>query len=511
MKKALSLALTLMLAGTAAGAVIEASAAEDGTFTMAWNYEITDFCPWNTYSDCDLMAQVYETLVRYNTDGDMIGALAESWDVSEDGMTYVFHLREDAKFSNGDPVTAEDVVYTFEMVAGSAGTSGMNYGTESWEEIDEKTVQLNMATPHEPVLSQLAIPSNSIANKGVVEQYGYDWPREAIEGTGSGAFRFTEYIPGDRLVLEPNEYYWGGESDIQRIEWRFIADPTAASAALQNGEIDFFNYVPTLEVSILEAVDGITVEGKENVGMIYIYCNVDENNQSSPIANKQVRQAITYAIDRDVLLMLGCEGDGYTTSTLIPTPFNGYDASYEIARDVDKAKELMAEAGYADGCELTLTYSPDKHIAFGPIAEGLQAQLAEIGITLTLKTCDSGTADSLAWAHEYGDMGLNVIYAAVEDPQYVQYYSIGSLELGTLNFSGYSNPELDELMSQSRQASGEEQAELVKQTTEVAMDEAICISICNGGKNRYAYRSDRWWTQQNWNDRFYMQDWKRAE
>ncbi|MDE6491764.1 MAG: ABC transporter substrate-binding protein, partial [Lactobacillus sp.] len=377
----------------------------------------------------------------------------------------------------------------------------MNYGTDSWEEINEHTVQLNMAFPHDPVLSQLTIPSNSIANKDVVEQYGYDWPREIVEGTSSGAYRFAEYIPGDRLILEQNEYYWGEKPEIQKINWRFITDASSATVALQNGEIDSYNYVPTLDLSVLEAVDGITVEGQENVGMIYLYCNVDENNQSSPISNKLVRQAITYAIDRDALLMLGCEGDGYTTSTLIPNEFNGYDASYEVAQDVEKAKALMSEAGYADGCKLVLTLSPEKHVAFSPIAEGLQTQLSEIGIELELKTVDSATADSLAWAHEYGDIGMNVIYAAVEDPQYVQYYSVGSLELGTLNFSGYSNPELDDIMSQSRQASGEEQSELVKQSTEISIEDSVCIRVCNGGKNRYAYRSDRWWVKRNWNER----------
>ena len=507
MKKFLSvlLAVTILLSLTVC------AAAEEGgkTVTIAWSTEIMEFCPWNTYGDVDLQMQVHEQLVRYDENDQLVGMLAESWEAAEDGMSYIFHLRKDAKFSNGDPVTADDVVYSMTMAKKAPATGAMTFGIDSWEAIDEHTVKLNMSVPFAAILSQLVIPTNSVCNKKVVESYGYEWPNQPVEGTGSGAYYIAEYIPGDRLVLKANPYYWGGTPDITTINWRFIGEASSAAIALQNGEVDFYNYVTTLDASLLKNDPNVAIDETVNVGNIYLYCNVSDGNKSSPIANKLVRQAINYAIDRDALVTLGCEGDGYGTSTLIPPVCNGYDASFEITRDVEKAKALLAEAGYANGCELTLTYSPAAHVAYAGLAEGLQAQLAEIGITLKLNVVDNATRETSSYKLEYGDLGLNVIYMSVMDPIYTAFFSTGTADIGTINWCGYSNPELDKIMIGARTAiDPAKQAELVKQATKIILDDAPVISLINGGINRAAYRSDRWKLYVTWDKRISIWDWK---
>ncbi len=481
----LAIAASLTLAFAAQTVFAE----DEITVTKGMPQNIYEYCPWNSFVFVTEHDQMYECLTTYDENNELVGLLAESWDISEDGMLYTFHMREDITFQNGDPMTAEDAEWSLTQALNSGAVNILLSEIDSFHAVDTYTLEMKMKHPYSAILGSLAINCYPIVDKKAVEEYGYDWP-EGLSGVGTGPY-IIDTVEPDKLTLVKNKDYWQGEPQVDKVIFKTIPDASTAAIALETGEIDLYNYVSELDVETLKSNPDLTVQEQQNIGNVYVECNVSETNAGSPIANKAVRQAISLALNREELNLLASEGNGIGTCTLIPPELPEYDASLEFEQDLDKARELMAEAGYADGCNLSLVYHTN-YPAFSPLAEGMQAQLAQIGINLELKMMDQASFESVVRTEEYGDMVMNVIYMSVIDPVYTMYYAAGTTSIGLMNWSYYSNPEFDRLCQESRASLDvEKRKELVGQAQKILLEDCPTISLVNGGCNRTAYNSSR--------------------
>lgn len=324
-----------------------------------------------------LYANVFESLTRFAEDGSIVPGLAESWEVSEDGTVYTFHLRKGVKFHDGSDFDAEDVKFTLDRARAEGSTNaqkGLFAGITDVTVVDPQTVKVTLNGPNG------SFPFNMAWGDAVIVA------PESIEGIkqkpiGTGAFRFTEWVQGDRLVMEKNPDYWGEPAKLDSVTFRFISDPTAAFAAMMAEDIDAFRGYPAPEnLPLFEADPRFQVlvgstEGEAILAM---------NNRHAPLDNVKVREAIAHAIDRQALI----DGAMFGIGTPIGTHFAPHNPAYVdltglSAYDPEKSKALLAEAGVKD-LKLSLKLPPPAYARRG--GELIAAQLRAVGIEASIET-----------------------------------------------------------------------------------------------------------------------------
>ncbi len=316
-------------------------------------------------------ANVFEGLTRYNADGTIAPGLAESWDVSEDGLTYTFHLREGVTFHDGSTMDAEDVVFSLDRARAEDSTNAQKAlfaGIESAEAVDPQTVKITLSAPNS------AFPVNLAWGDAVIvapESAG----DLATAPVGTGPFKLGRWVQGDRIELVENPDYWGEKPALKTATFKFISDPTAAFAAMMAGDIDAFPAYPAPEtLAQFEADPRFTVivgstEGETILAM---------NNKSEALSDLRVRQAISHAINRQDII----DGAMFGYGTPIGTHFAPHNPDYvdltgQSAYDPDKARALLQEAG-AENLTLSLKLPPPSYARRG--GEIIAGQLREVGI-----------------------------------------------------------------------------------------------------------------------------------
>jgi peptide/nickel transport system substrate-binding protein len=319
-------------------------------------------------------ANIFEGLTRFAADGSIIPALAESWEISEDGLTYTFKLRDGVKFHDGSTFDAEDVQFSFDRARAPDSVNAQKAlfaDINLVDVIDPLTVMLTLSKPNGNLLFNLAwgdaviVAPESAANN-------------ATNPVGTGPFVFVDWAQGDHIDIKKNPDYWGEPAKLETATFKFIADPTAAFAAMMAEDVDAYPNFPAPETAAQFASDprfklivGST-EGETILAM---------NNAKPPLDDIKVRQAITHAIDRQAII----DGAMFGYGTPIGTHFAPHHPDYTDLTatsnyDPEKAKALLAEAGYADGLTLSLKLPPVEAYARRG-GEIVSAQLAAIGIT----------------------------------------------------------------------------------------------------------------------------------
>lgn len=327
-------------------------------------------------------ANVFEGLTRIGENGEVQPALAESWDVSEDGTTYTFKLREDVKFHDGTDFDAEDVVFSLERARSDASENaqkGLFAAIEKVEAVDPRTVRITLSRPAGDLLFNLGwgdavivAPESAGTNK--------------TQPVGTGPFRFGNWNRGSNLTLERNPDYWGEAPALERATFRFIPDPAAAVAAMLAGDVDAFPNFPAPEaLPQLEADPRFAVVVGSTEGETIL----STNNAKPPFDNPKVRQAIAHAIDRQAII----DGAMFGLGTPIGTHFAPHHPAYEdltgtYPYDPEKAKALLAEAGYPDGFKATIKLPPPSYARRG--GEILASQLRDVGIELEIVPVEWG-------------------------------------------------------------------------------------------------------------------------
>lgn len=349
--------------------------------------------------DTVLYSNVFEGLTRFMADGAVVPGLAASWEISDDGLTYTFTLREGVTFHDGTTMDAEDVKFSLDRILAedSANAQKALYAAISAVEvIDPLTVQLTLSEPNGNMLFNLAWGDAVIVAP------------ESIDGIkqmpiGTGAFKFVEWVQSDRIELARNDAYWGTPASLETATFKFISDPTAAFAAVMAEDVDYFYAFPAPEnLPQFEADPRFQVLVGSTEGETIL----STNNKMPPFDNPLVRQAVAHAIDRQAII----DGAMFGYGTPIGTHFAPHNPAYkdltgQSAHDPDKARALLAEAGLPDGFETTLHLPPPSYARRG--GEIIAAQLAEVGITAKITNVE--WAQWLESVFRGKDFGLTIV------------------------------------------------------------------------------------------------------
>lgn len=326
--------------------------------------------------------QIFEGLTWLDEDNNVVGLLAESWDISDDGTEYTFYLREGVKFHNGAEFTAEDVVTSWE--AGKDPANAYAYiheSAESVEVIDTYTVKITTAEP-DPLF--LIIPARDWAM--IPTDYYNEVGLEGIESNpiGTGPFKFVEWVSGDRVILDAFEDYWDeGLPKVARVTFRPIPESSTRLAAIQTGEIHIANRLSSEEAQSLLGVPNVQVVRYPVDRVFYIAFNNLTSGVGQPTEDVLVRQAMNYAVDRQAII--DALFDGFADlSTGYITPGNlGYDDTIEpYPYDPEMARTLLAEAGYPDGFEIGFACPIGAYTAFEDVCQAVAGYLEDVGITM---------------------------------------------------------------------------------------------------------------------------------
>ena len=316
-------------------------------------------------------ANVFEGLTRFGSDGAVLPALAESWTISEDGMTYTFTLRTGVKFHDGSDFDSADVKFSLDRARAADSTNaqkGLFADIADVATPDAATVVVTLSKPNGSFLFNMAWGDAVI----VAPETAAD---NASKPVGTGPFVFSDWVKGDKVELSRNAGYWGAPVKLEKVTFKFISDPTAAFAAMMAGDVDAFPVFPAPENLTQFAADprfSVIVGSTEGETILAM------NNKQAPLDNVKVREAISHAIDRQAII----DGAMFGYGTPIGTHFAPHNPAYvdltaQSAHDPEKAKALLAEAGVSD-LKLSLKLPPPSYARRG--GEIIAAQLREVGI-----------------------------------------------------------------------------------------------------------------------------------
>ncbi|MCA0858639.1 ABC transporter substrate-binding protein [Phaeobacter italicus] len=368
--------LPFLFAASSALAILAGAASARDTVTVALQLEPPHLDPTSAAAgaiDQVLYSNVFEGLTRFMGDGSVVPGLAESWEISEDGLTYTFRLQDGVTFHDGTTMDAEDVKFSLDRARAEDSTNAQKAlfaDIASVDVVDPLTVKITLSQPNGNLLFNLAW-----GDAVIVAPESIDTIKTAPVGTG--AFTFTNWVQGDRIDLARNPDYWGEAPALSAATFKFISDPTAAFAAMMAEDVDAFSGFPAPENLPQFEADPrfqVLVGSTEGETILSI------NNKQAPFDNPKVRAAVSHAIDRQAII----DGAMFGYGTPIGTHFAPHNPAYvdltgTSAHDPEKARALLAEAGLADGFTTTLHLPPPSYARRG--GEIIAAQLAEVGIT----------------------------------------------------------------------------------------------------------------------------------
>lgn len=414
--------------------------------------------------------QIYDTLILSKSDGTLAPGLAESWDISDDGTEVTFHLREGVKFHNGETMTAEDVAFSLNRAIESPIISVITSSMESAEIIDENTVKLNLQYPFGAVEYCVGHANMSIVSKKAVEADPDGFERSPV---GTGPYKFVEWKNGDKYVFERFDDYWRGPAAIKNLTFKIIIDNSTAVIALENGEIDVLDSPPSSDRDNLINNPNLQYHETENAATYFVVMN----NEKGPFANKKVREAVSYAVDKEAMLIAGADGIGSILDCFPAKSSFGYpDDVKGNPYDPKKAKELLAEAGFSDGFDCTLITTEEAKY-YKP-AEVLQDQLGKIGINASIVKLERSVW--IASIRQQNDYEISILGTSAPYPDSNYIYPIfhsKNIENGE-NYFRNRVPELDQLLDDARVSQDqEERKSMYKRICEIINEDAIALPL----------------------------------
>ncbi|MCB0123181.1 MAG: ABC transporter substrate-binding protein [Caldilineaceae bacterium] len=388
---------TLLISGCVAAPAVEAptesnaaSASADesnepqqgGTVRVAFTGDFGDLNPWSydVMTAAMLVLTMYEPLVRLDANFVLQPTLAESWQSSEDGLRWTFQIRQDVAFHDGSPLSAADVVYSMEQLLNPdnayIGAQGLSF-VQGMAALDESTVEFTLSSPNMDFPIILATPQTS----ALIAPAGSTVETLNETSLGTGPFKLKEYLPGEQAIVVRNDSYWREELPyLDEIRLLLIPESAAQVAALTSGEIDLMWQLGTESIPALENVDGVEIV--EVTGSSYQPINMRMNQ--APFTDNRVRQAMKYLIDRNGFIQAVLQGRGLVGNDQPILPSAPFRADLPpVEQDLEKARALLAEAGYPDGFETTLATST---VRPGMLESAVvfQEMAKQVGVTVNL-------------------------------------------------------------------------------------------------------------------------------
>ncbi|ALC06479.1 ABC transporter periplasmic component [Corynebacterium deserti GIMN1.010] len=405
-----------------------------------------------------MMSNVYEGLVRIDSEGEIQPMLATSWEVSEDRQEYVFQLREGVTFSNGEPFDAESAKFSIDRVK-TDWTNGLKSGmdvVESTEVVDTHVLRVRLTRPSNQWLWNMGTAIGAMMTEGGVDKL-------ATDPVGTGPYTVTHWAPGRAVGFTAREDYWGEAPANDAATIRYFSDATATTNALQSGDVDVIWAMQAPEqLSILDdfAVEVGTTNGEMLLSM---------NNQRAPFDDVRVRQAVMYAVDRQAIIDTALEGYGTDTGGVpVPPTDPWYEKSDQYPFDPDRARELLREAGYSESERVRVTMSIPSLPYAQAASEILYSQLRDVGFDPVIESTEFPAVWlSQVMGHKDYDMSL---IAHVEPRDLPTLFSPGY-------YLGFADPETQELLVAAD--SSETEVEMMKDVVDRIMDQAGADNLMN--------------------------------
>lgn len=437
-----------------------------GTLVVGVTTDVDTLLPWSAtqFQAINVLQNTYGTLTEFDADLNVVPGLADSWDVSEDGLSLVFHLREGVVFSDGSAFDADDVVASYDTIRDpqSASISAANFAAvESIAATDPKTVTMTLTAADAALPSKLAPITTAILPSDV------DLAAAEKTPVGTGAFTFESRKANESLTLKANPQFWGGEPKIAAVEFRVIPDDAAIVAALQSGNVQMAVFDDALVADTVGAP--VTIDETPQLS----YHALQLNSRDAALSDVNVRLAISCAIDRQEVLDTAALGEGEVTGPITSPAFRSDPDERPCPEvDGDKAKKYLQSAG-VDNLTLKAIVMQGGYSTAVAEAENIQAQLAKVGITLELEVLESGAYVD-RWVA--GDFQLAVALNGGQpdpDASYGRYFT----STGNLNaVAGYSSPALDGLFAAGRASNDlDERTEIYSEIAAELEDQAAWV------------------------------------
>lgn len=450
-----------------------------GTVKFVLGVDITTLLPADTPDNPTMMveAHIFEGLVQYDSEMNIIPVLAERWEISEGGKVYTFYLRKGITFHDGTPFNAYAVKKNFEYISNNNLRMGNLYkpNIESMEVVDDYTVKFILKFPFAPFLNYLCHPAGRIVSPKAIDMYGSDPAELGKHAVGTGPFKFVEWIPGERVVLVKNENYWKpGYPKLDMIT--FVPVPEAVTRVLQvqSGDADLAVNVPAVLLPKLEKDPRVDVVSMPTLRVIFLGLNL----KRKPFDDVRVRRALNYAIDKETLCKTIMRGLAVPLDSPISSYTWGHASAGGYPYDPEKAKELLAEAGYPDGFEMELITPKGRYPQDYETAVAIQSMLKKVGIKVNVVTMDWPSyvarvlktddydAHLLGWSPSTGEA----------------FWAIQPV-LGTgsvYNRCFYSNPTVDQLLEEAkRETDTSRQLKLLADAQKLIMEDAPWVFLYN--------------------------------
>lgn len=499
--------------GTGSRTVADGSKADKDTLIFALNSEPLSLEPGagaasDPYTKMCIL-QVYETLVR-EAPADrttIIPLLAESWKFSEDGTELSFKLKDGVKFTNGDTLTAEDVAYSFNKVLAMPSAEAYKSIIKDAEVIDDQNVKINLNYAYKPVLNILCNQIFSVIDKKYYEQCEADGTNFGRNPMGTGAYIFKGWINGDCINYEANPDWHGGDVSIPKLTIKFMTDVTTTAINLESGDVDVFSGVDSADLPRLRENPDVNVLSVQSSGFYPICFNMDVE----PLNDERVRKAIQLTVNRQEIIDGGADGIGWVTEAPITPGIFGYPEDFHAEpQNIEKAKELLKEAGYENGLDLTLKVQETSF--YSRPCQVIQEELRQIGINIDLKTMEAGawTQDMINRDFELAYMWIGASYPDADDVVQKLFNSKQADAAAVTNLSRVRNDDVDALLEKAqRSLDDQERKDLYYELSEINDEHAWYVpiytstnSLCTGtavggayaNSAQYYYASD--WTFQ---------------
>ncbi len=461
-----------VMAVVASIALVGDAVAAENVLKIGRNEDSTTFDPVKTIQNVDIwvMNNMHAFLVRSRDGATLEPDLAESWEISDGGLTYTFHLR-DAKFSDGSPVTASDVVFSLTRLRDDPeSVQSAMYGI--MKEVtapDDKTIVIKLSEPSTPFLATLAMFSAAIVPEKAVTEMGEDYGMNPV---GAGAFRMKEWRRGEVVKIERNPNYWEeGLPKLDGVEWYNIADDNTRILKVQAGELDAAIFIPFNRIPDLEADPNINVHLDPSTREDHLLLN----HTNEWLANKNVRQALNMAIDVKSIVDVVTFGYGQPANSYVPAGALYYNADNpNYPYDPDKARAMLEAEGATDITLTNVVAAGDK--VEEQIAVMLKDQLGKVGVNVDIRKVDPGQVWDMFVS---GDYDVSVAYWTndIIDPDQKSTFSVGMDE--NLNYyTRYENQKVADLVAQGRvELDADKRRDIYYEIQQIAKDDVHWIDL----------------------------------
>ncbi|TBL75259.1 glutathione ABC transporter substrate-binding protein [Paenibacillus thalictri] len=495
MKKTLSiLALSLMLVISACSSSQPSAggsatgAAEPKDLIVAFGSEPVTLDPQDTSDGISNNANelIFDKLVTLDKDNKIVPQLAKEWEISPDGKKITFKLREGVKFTDGTPVNAEAVKYTFDRVINK--DNKLNRYSLYAEFIDkvnadsEYQVSFDLKFPFGPALISFAHTNGGIHSMKNLKEKGKDVGKSPV---GSGPYKMKEWVPGNKLVFEANNDYWGDKPKSKTITFKPVPENSARSIMLETGEADIIVPVVTTDVDRLKSNDKVKVLVEPSSRNLYMSINTTR----APFDNPKARQALNYAVDKETIVKKIMSGQAKVAEAAVGELVWGFSSVGAYPYDPEKAKQLLAEAGVQPGTTIKLWTPDGRYLMDRQIAEFIQGNLQAVGLKVEFRKWEFGafqeaTRDPKA---EF-NLALNSWGASTNDADWGLRPIL--MTKGASNYSKLANPEIDALIDKGmKSANADERKKVYVDALKLIKDQAPWIFLLDY-KQTTGYRSN---------------------